>query len=223
MTDQVAHDSVTDIDVESIKRQYDSESRFRTPEDWTRILVGVIAVLMSCFHLYTSAFGLLMEMWQRAIHLSFVLVLVFLLYPATSRSLKKRIPWYDWILAAIGAFVTLYMVFQFYAMLDRAGMPSTMDLIVGCAGILVVLEATRRVSNPVLPVIAIFFLFYCHFGQSAPSIFQHRGYNFYRIINHMYLGTEGVFGTPLSVSATFVFMFVLFGTIVEQTGLGKFI
>jgi TRAP transporter 4TM/12TM fusion protein len=115
------------------------------------------------------------------------------------------------------------MVFQFRAMLDRAGMPNTMDLIVGCAGILVVLEATRRVSNPVLPVIAIFFLFYCYFGQSAPSIFQHRGYNFYRIINHMYLGTEGIFGTPLSVSATFVFMFVLFGTIVEQTGLGKFI
>ncbi|MDR1049416.1 MAG: TRAP transporter fused permease subunit, partial [Synergistaceae bacterium] len=211
------------IDVDEIKRQYDSESRFRTPDDWSGLFVNVIAVLMSCFHLYTSAMGLLLEMWQRSIHLCFVLVLVYLLYPMTSKSSKKNIPFYDWILAGVGAVVTLYMVVQFYSMLTRAGMPNQLDLIVGCVGILIVLEATRRVSNPVLPVIAIFFLFYCAFGRHMPALFQHRGYNFYRIINHMYLGTEGVFGTPLSVSATFVFMFVLFGTIVEQTGLGKYI
>ncbi|MDR1730768.1 MAG: TRAP transporter permease [Synergistaceae bacterium] len=225
MTEQehIIQETSPEIDVEAIKRQYDSESRFRTPENWTKVLISVIAVVMSCFHLYTSAFGLLLEMWQRSIHLAFVLVLVFLLYPMTSKSTRKNVPWYDWILAGVSAFVTLYMVFQFHAMLSRAGMPNTLDLIVGFTGILIVLEATRRVSNPVLPVIAIFFLFYCYFGQYVPSIFQHRGYNFYRIINHMYLGTEGVFGAPLSVSATFVFMFVLFGTIVEQTGLGKYI
>jgi TRAP transporter 4TM/12TM fusion protein len=87
----------------------------------------------------------------------------------------------------------------------------------------VVLEATRRVSNPVLPVIAILFILYCAYGRQVPSLFQHRGYSIYRIVNHMYLGTEGVFGTPLAVSSTFVFMFILFGTIVEQTGLGKYI
>jgi TRAP transporter 4TM/12TM fusion protein len=227
MTDQVekatVQDVVTDIDVEEIKRQYDSESRFRTPQDWTGAVISVIAVAMSLFHVYTAATGLLLEMWQRSIHLCFVLVLVFLLYPATSGSSKTKIPWYDYIMSAIGAVVTLYMVFQFHSMLDRAGMPNTLDLIVGCVGILIVLEATRRVSNPVLPVIAICFLLYCYFGRYVPSLFQHRGYNFNRIINHMYLGTEGVFGTPLAVSATFVFMFVLFGTIVEQTGLGKYI
>jgi TRAP transporter 4TM/12TM fusion protein len=218
-----AESAITEIDVEEIKRQYDSESRFRSPQDWTGILVNIVAVAMSLFHLYTAAFGLLLEMWQRSIHLFFVLVLVFLLYPMTSKSSKNHIPWYDYILAAMGAIVTLYMVFQFYAMLTRAGMPNMSDLVVGCMGILIVLEATRRVSNPVLPAIAIFFLLYCYFGRHAPSLFQHRGYSFYRIINHMYLGTEGIFGTPLAVSATFVFMFVLFGTIVEQTGLGKYI
>ncbi|MDR2174910.1 MAG: TRAP transporter permease [Synergistaceae bacterium] len=216
-------DVVTNIDVEEIKRQYDSESRFRTPQDWTGTAISVIAVAMSLFHVYTAATGLLMEMWQRSIHLCFVLVLVFLLYPATSKSPKNKIPWYDYVMSAIGAVVTLYMVFQFRSMLGRAGMPSLLDLSIGCVGILIVLEATRRVSNPVLPLIAIFFLFYCYFGRDMPALFQHRGYNFNRIINHMYLGTEGIFGTPLSVSATFVFMFVLFGTIVEQTGLGKYI
>jgi TRAP transporter 4TM/12TM fusion protein len=216
-------DAVTSIDVEEIKRQYDSESRFRTPPNWTGTAISVIAVAMSLFHVYTAATGLLMEMWQRAIHLCFVLVLVFLLYPATSGSPKNKIPWYDYAISAMGAVVTLYMVFQFHSMLDRAGMPNMLDLIVGCIGIVIVLEATRRVSNPVLPLIAIFFLLYCYFGRYVPSLFQHRGYNFNRIINHMYLGTEGIFGTPLAVSATFVFMFVLFGTIVEQTGLGKYI
>ncbi|NLL36516.1 MAG: TRAP transporter permease [Fretibacterium sp.] len=215
---------VSDIDLDVIKRQYDSESRFRTPGGWQGRLIAVLAVLMSLFHLYTSAFGLMKEMWQRPIHLCFVLVLVYLLYPASSKSPKDKIPFYDFLFAAAGAFVTLYIVAQFYGpMLERAGMPNTMDLIVGGLGILIILEATRRVSNPVLPVIVIFFLLYCHFGRLAPSIFQHRGYNFYRIINHMYLGTEGVFGTPLAVSATFVFMFILFGTIVEQTGLGRYI
>jgi TRAP transporter 4TM/12TM fusion protein len=236
---------LTDIDVEEIKRQYDSESRFRIPDGWLGTLVNTIAVAMSLFHLYTSAFGLMLEMWQRSIHLFFVLVLVFLLYPMGSKSPKNRIPWYDWFMVALGSFVTLYIASEFYSimgqagivtgileklsgheffsMMARSGRPSEMDLAVGCLGILVVLEATRRVSNPVLPVIALFFIAYCYFGRYAPALFQHRGYNFYRIINHMYLGTEGVFGTPLAVSATFVFMFVLFGTIVEQTGLGKYI
>ncbi|GHS87752.1 C4-dicarboxylate ABC transporter [Synergistales bacterium] len=219
----VGAEPVSAIDVEAIKKQYDSESRFRSPKDWTGTMVSLIAVAMSCFHLYTAANGLLMEMWQRSIHLCFVLVLVFLLYPMGKKAPNDRIPWYDYVFALLGAFVTLYMVFQFRAMLDRAGTPNDLDLIVGCLGILLVLEATRRVSNPVLPAIAIFFLFYCYFGRYMPALFQHRGYNFYRIINHMYLGTEGIFGTPLSVSATFVFMFVLFGTIIEQTGLGKYI
>jgi TRAP transporter 4TM/12TM fusion protein len=105
----------------------------------------------------------------------------------------------------------------------RAGLPTTMDLTVGFIGILLLLEATRRVSNPILPGIAIFFLFYCYAGRYFPAMFAHRGFNVMRIINHMYMGTEGVFGIPLGVSATFVFMFILFGAFLEQTGMGRFI
>ncbi|GAB1400158.1 hypothetical protein MASR1M66_16120 [Aminivibrio sp.] len=132
-------------------------------------------------------------------------------------------PWYDYILAVLGAFVTLYLVFEFDALIQRAGLPTAMDLIVSFLGIILLLEATRRVSSPILPLIAIFFLLYCYFGRSFPSLFQHRGFNIYRIVNHMYLGTEGIFGIPLSVSATFVFMFILFGSVIEQTGMGRFI
>ena len=188
LAERIVSNAPGDIDVEEIKRRYDSESRFRSPSDWTGRMISVIAVMMSLFHLYTSAFGLLKEMWQRPIHLCFVLVLVFLLYPATSRSPRDRIPWYDYLWAAVGAFVTLYMAAEFYgSMLARAGMPNTLDLAVGLLGIVVVLEATRRVSNPILPIIVIVALMYCYFGRYAPSLFQHRGYNFYRIINHMYL------------------------------------
>ena len=211
------------IDLDELRRQFDTEARNRTLVGWQALLISIIAISMSLFHLYTSGFGLLLAIKQRAIHLAFVLVLVFLLYPFSDKSSKNKIPWYDFCLAGLGAFVTLYMVVNFQQMVYRAGLPTRADLIVGFMGIILLLEATRRVSSPILPCIAIFFLLYCYFGRSFPEMFQHRGFNFTRIINHMYMGTEGVFGIPLAVSATFVFMFILFGSFLEQTGMGKFI
>ncbi len=211
------------IDLDEIVRKFDTEARYRKLTGFSGLLVTVISVCMSLFHLYTSGFGLMQSLIQAAVHLSFVLTLVFLLYPFSQKTAKGDVPWYDYVLAALGAFVTLYLVFEFDALIKRAGLPTTMDLIVSFLGIVVLLEATRRVSSPILPMIAIFFLLYCYFGRSFPSLFQHRGFNIYRIVNHMYLGTEGIFGIPLSVSATFVFMFILFGSVLEQTGMGRFI
>lgn len=211
------------IDLDELRRQFDTEARNRTLFGWPALMVTILAVSMSLFHLYTSGFGLLLAMKQRAIHLAFVLVLVFLLYPFSGKCSRTKIPWYDYLLAVLGACVTLYMVVNFEQMVYRAGLPTQMDLIIGAMGIVLLLEATRRVSSPILPCIAIFFLFYCYFGRHFPEMFQHRGFNFTRIINHMYMGTEGVFGIPLAVSATFVFMFILFGSFLEQTGMGRFI
>lgn len=213
----------SEIDLDALRREFDSEARYRELSGLPAILVTVLAVCMSLFHLYTSGFGLMQAIIQAAVHLSFVLVLVFLLYPASPKFSKEKIPWYDYLLAALGAFVTLYLVVEFDDLVTRAGLPTTMDLIVAFLGVAILLEATRRVTSPVLPVIAIFFLFYCYYGRYFPAIFQHRGFNINRIVNHMYLGTEGIFGIPLGVSATFVFMFILFGSVLEQTGMGKFI
>lgn len=214
---------ISAIDLDELRRQFDTEARYRDLSGWQAVFVTVLAVGMSLFHLYTAGFGLLLAMKQGATHLAFVLVLVFLLYPATAKSSKNSVPWYDFIFAVLAAFATLYLVVEFEEMVNRAGLPTSMDIAVGFIGIALLLEATRRVSSPVLPCIAIFFLIYCYFGRSFPQIFQHRGFNITRIINHMYLGTEGVFGIPLGVSATFVFMFILFGSVLEQTGMGRFI
>lgn len=212
-----------EIDLDALRRQFDIEARYRKLSGFPSILVTSLAVCMSLFHLYTSGFGLMQAIIQAAVHLSFVLVLVFLLYPASPKFSKEEVPWYDYLLAAIGAFVTLYLVIEFDSLITRSGLPTRMDLVVAFLGVAILLEATRRVTSPVLPIIAIFFLFYCYYGRYFPAIFQHRGFNINRIVNHMYLGTEGIFGIPLGVSATFVFMFILFGSVLEQTGMGKFI
>ena len=217
-------DEQTKLNLEELMRKYDTESRFRILSGWQGKLVALIAVAMSCFHFYTSGFGLLLAQKQGAVHLAFTLALVFLLYPASSKQSKTSgIPFYDFILGAIGVASALYLVVFFNELVTRAGLPTQTDLIMGFLLIATLLEATRRISNPVLPCLAIIALLYCYFGRSMPEMLAHRGFNVARIVNHMYLGTEGIFGTPLEVSSTFVFMFILFGAVLEKTGLGKFI
>ncbi|MCE5201874.1 MAG: TRAP transporter permease [Synergistaceae bacterium] len=205
-------------------RKYDTEARFRALTGWQGKLVMIIAIAMSCFHFYTSGFGLLLAQKQGAVHLAFTLCLVFLLYPATSKQSKTSgIPFYDFILAGIGIAAAMYLVVFFNDLTTRAGLPTRTDLIMGFLLIVSLLEATRRISNPVLPILACIALLYCYFGRMMPDMIAHRGFSVARIVNHMYLGTEGIFGTPLEVSSTFVFMFILFGSVLEKTGLGKFI
>ena len=212
------------IDLDDLMRKYDTEARFRALEGWQAKLVSLIAIAMSCFHFYTSGFGLLLAQKQGAVHLAFTLCLVFLLYPATSKQSKTSgIPFYDFILGAVGVASAMYLVVFFNDLTTRAGLPTQTDLIMGFLLIVTLLEATRRISNPVLPCLAIVALLYCYVGRSLPDMIAHRGFSIPRIVNHMYLGTEGIFGTPLEVSSTFVFMFILFGAVLEKTGLGKFI
>ncbi len=212
------------INLDDLMRKYDTEARFRALDGWQAKLVTLIAIAMSCFHFYTSGFGLLLAQKQGAVHLAFTLCLVFLLYPASSKHSKTSgIPFYDFILGAMGVASAMYLVVFFNDLTTRAGLPTQTDLIMGFILIVTLLEATRRISNPVLPCIAVVALLYCYFGRSLPQMIAHRGFSVPRIVNHMYLGTEGIFGTPLEVSSTFVFMFILFGSVLEKTGLGKFI
>ncbi len=212
------------IDLEDLMRKYDTEARFRTLTGWQAKLISIIAIAMSCFHFYTSGFGLLLAQKQGAVHLAFTLCLVFLLYPISSKQSKTGgIPIYDFITSAIGVASAMYLVVFFNELTTRAGLPTQTDLIMGFLLIASLLEATRRISNPILPGLAVVALLYCYFGRSMPDMIAHRGFSIERIINHMYLGTEGIFGTPLEVSSTFVFMFILFGSVLEKTGLGKFI
>ncbi len=146
------------IDLDELRRRFDTEARTRSLSGWQYKLVLLVAIALSLFHFYTSGFGLLLAIKQRAFHLALVLLLVYMLYPASGKSRKDSIPWYDFILGGIAAYVVLYHVIYFNDIVMRAGLPTTMDLTVGFLGIILLLEATRRVSNPILPCIAIFFL-----------------------------------------------------------------
>ncbi|MDR2528846.1 MAG: TRAP transporter permease [Synergistaceae bacterium] len=212
------------IDFDELMRKYDTEARFRTPPGWQLTLIVFLCVTLSAFHFYTAGMGLLPAQKHGAVHLGLVLACVFLLYPIKSGMPKNvKIPIYDFVFAALAALPLIYLVYQLDTIaMERSGLPSDMDLFMGFLLIVALLEATRRISNPVLPGLAVVALLYCYFGRFMPAL-SHRGFSITRIINHMYLGTEGIFGVPLEVSSTFVFMFILFGSVLEKTGMGRFI
>lgn len=216
---------VEKIDVQKLLEQYDSESNVRRPLGMIAIIITIIAVSMSIFHFYTGGFGLWLALKQRALHLAFALALIFLLYPTTKKGIgsdKSRVPIFDIVLSVLGAATTLYLIIFYKDLVLRSGLPTKIDLLMGAITILLVLEATRRAIGPELPIVVLVFLIYSYFGPYMPGFFAHRGYTLERIIEHLYMGTEGVFGIPLGVSASFVFLFILFGAVLNKTGMGKF-
>lgn len=220
--DKIEH---KEINVQELMEKYDTESRIRKPLNIMAIIISIIAISFSVFQFYTGGFGLLLALKQRAIHLAFALCLIFLIYPFSQEEYtknKNKIPVYDLILAILGAGVCLYLVVFYNEMVVRSGLPTNLDIIMGGLAIILVLEGTRRVIGPPLPIVVVIFLLYSYFGQIMPGFFAHRGYSLERIIEHLYAGTEGIFGIPLGVSASFVFLFILFGAVLNKTGMGKF-
>jgi len=210
------------FDLDEVLAQYDRESAFRRLTGITGRLVALVLIAFSAFQLYTAAFGVLDARIQRAIHLAFGMSLVFWLYPARSRGDRKSLPWYDVVLGLLGAAVPLYLVVFYEDIVRRAGLPTTLDIVVAVLAVLLVLEGTRRVVGIPIVVIASLFLVYAYVGPYLPGFLAHRGYTLRQIANHMYYTTEGIFGIPLGVSATFIFLFILFGAFLEKSGIGRF-
>jgi TRAP transporter 4TM/12TM fusion protein len=180
--------------------------------------IFAIAIAFSTFQIYTSAFSPLQTLVLRSVHAGFLLLLTF----ATYRRVASRVPRLvalDWLLGIAGFVLGLYhWVFE-DAIIQRSGDPSTLDIAVGVAMIVLVFEAARRIMGPSLPLIAGAFLAYAMFGEYLPEPLAHRGYGFDQIINQLYLGTEGIFGIPAYVSATYIFLFILFGSFLEHAGM----
>ena len=177
-----------------------------------------IALGMSCFQLYTAMFGTLTGMLQRSVHLCFAVILCFLFFPINKKSRTGTIPIYDLIFAALGGWAALYITVFYADLVQRTGNPTTLDMIMGVITILCVLEGARRAVGFPLALIGGLFIIYAFIGPYLPDIFAHRGYSVRRVVDHLYLTMEGIFGVPLWVSSTFVFAFVLFGAILEKTG-----
>lgn len=186
---------------------------------FARIAGVFFAVVMSLFHLYTGGFGALDPWSQRVVHLTLGLVITFLSYPFIR---GKDITLIDVILAILSLFSGLYILINMDAIVDRAGMPNRWDILFGVLTIVLVLEMTRRVIGLPLVIVAVAFLFYAYFGPYLPSVVAHKGYDFERLAAHMYTTLEGIYGIPIGVSATFVILFVIFGSFLEATKTGDF-
>ncbi|NLI95390.1 MAG: TRAP transporter permease [Synergistaceae bacterium] len=209
-------------EIQKLVEKYDVESRYRRLSGMSAKLLKVWLVAMAAFHLYTASIGVLPIAIIRAVHLMFAIVAVFILYPATRKGSKTSVPWYDWILAGLSCGVIGYIVIMFNDISRRGALPLPHEIVLGAAAIVLILEGGRRIVGNVLPVLSSLFLFYCYFGRVMPGMFMHRGYSLSRIIQHMYLTPEGIFGVALGVSATFVVMFIIFGAFLGKSGGARF-
>ena len=216
MTDHAAN-------AEKVLKKYDRESNTAHYTGWPKKIIAAIAITFSVFQLYTAIFGVLDAQLQRAIHLGFGLALAYLLYPF--RRAWTRDHYFhpiDIVFAILGAATPAYLVIQYRELITRAGTVSPVDTVVGGLGILLVIEATRRVVGLPMVTVVLAFIAYAFLGPYMPGVLAHRGLTPEQLIGHLYFTTEGIFGIPLGVSSTFIFLFILFGAYLESTGLGKF-
>lgn len=213
-----------------LEEKFDPEMAFRPLAPLGETIVGVALVTLSLFHYWTAGFGLLPELLHRGVHLSFVLGLVFLVFPAfRSRMVTETdwihplgIPLWDWGLLCLAIVAVLHVpLIPLDDLAFRVGNPSTTDVWLGGTLVVLLLEATRRTVGWPLPVIAILFMAYALFGRSMPGIFVHPGATPAQLINHLYLTSQGIYGVALGVVATYVFHFVLFGVFATRIGLGQ--
>ncbi|MCF6179843.1 MAG: TRAP transporter permease [Geopsychrobacter sp.] len=190
---------------------------FAVPLIWTFFQLWYASPLPFIFN-----FFVLNDTEARAIHLAFAVFLSFTAFPSFKKSPKDYIPLQDWVLGLIGAFCSSYLYIFYTSLADRPGLPTTMDLVVSVIGLILLLEATRRALGPPLMVVAAVFILYTFGGQFMPDIIAHQGASLSKGMSHYWLGTEGVFGVALGVSTGMVFMFVLFGAMLEAAGAGNY-
>ena len=193
-----------------------------------QVITG-LALLWSLFQLWIASplpfifgVGVLNDTQTRAIHLAFALLLAFLAYPAFKRSPRDRVPLLDIALGLVAAASAAYLFIFYQQLALRPGSLTTGDLVTACIGIPLLLEATRRALGPPLAIIALVFLVYSLAGPYMPGLLAHRGVSFNALANHQWITTEGVFGIALGVSTSFVFLFVLFGALLERAGAGHY-
>lgn len=202
---------------EMIERE---EGVHNTLTGWLAALVVTVAVAMSLFHLYT-AYAIVRPEHLRSIHVAFVLFLTFLIFPVAKR-FRHRVMWWDWLLALAGVATTVYLIAGGDDFFDRSIVPNDWDIVFGIALVLLILEAMRRTTGWILPFVTICFLLYAFFGAYLPAPWTHKGYEIPRLVGHMYMTLEGIYGTAIAVSSTLIILFTIFGAFLQFSGAGKF-
>jgi len=218
---------LTDEELRKIVAEADTGGR--KPTGLTARLLLVVALAWSLFQLWIASplpFSLGVFVFNdteaRAIHLAFAVLLAFAAYPAFKGSPRDHVPIVDWVFAAVGAFCAAYLFIFYRELAQRPGMPTDLDLAAAVVGMLLLLEAARRALGLPMVILAAVFLVYIFFGPYMPEVIAHRGASLAKGMSHMWLTTEGVFGVAVGVSTSFIFLFVLFGALLETAGAGAY-
>ncbi|MBN3493529.1 TRAP transporter permease [Vibrio neptunius] len=214
-------------DVQEMVAQADTGAR--APMGIPGRILWFVPLCWSLFQLWYASplpfifnFGVLNDTEARSIHLMFAVFLAFTAYPALKTSPRDRIPALDWLLALAGSFSAAYIYIFYTELAGRSGAPTTFDIVAAVIGMVLLLEATRRALGPPLMVVAAVFLLYTFGGPYMPDVIAHKGASLNKAMSHLWLTTEGVFGVALGVSTSFVFLFVLFGAMLERAGAGAY-
>ncbi|MCX7296739.1 MAG: TRAP transporter large permease subunit, partial [Hyphomicrobiales bacterium] len=224
MSSDVTQDSDSAISAEALRKAEEyvqqEEGAGNRLTGWAGIIVTGLAVAMTLFHLY-AAYDIIPTQALRYTHVGFVLVLSFLLFPLANR-FRNRIEWFDVIAGMLAVAIMVYALWGGDDFTDRAAVPEKWDVILGIALIVLVLEAARRTTGPIMPIVAVLFILYALFGDYLPPPWTHRPYDLPRLIGHLFITLEGIFGVAVDVSATLIIMFTIYGAILQHSGAGKF-
>jgi TRAP transporter 4TM/12TM fusion protein len=218
------HQPAAEISAEALERAEKMIEREEGVQNrlsgWLAGFIVAVAVVMSLFHLYT-AYAIVRPEYLRSIHLAFVLFLTFLVFPVAQRY-RHRVMWWDWLLALAGVATTVYLIAGGDDFFDRSILPNNWDIVFGVALVLLILEAMRRTTGWILPFITMCFLAYAFFGEILPAPWTHKDYEIPRLVGHMYMTLEGIYGTAIAVSSTLIILFTIYGAFLQFSGAGKF-
>lgn len=209
-------------EMKNLMKDLDREQAYREHKCWRQYITVIISVIFVVFQLYATLSGSITAQILRASHLAFVQLLAFLLFPATKKMPRNTLPFYDVLLGIVGAGCWMYIVINFQTLVRRSGNNTTLDVIIGIIGILILFESCRRIVGLPIMTIATIFVIYAFAGKYLPGFLHHRGYSLQRVVCHLFYNTEGIMGTPIGACSTFIFLFILFGALLEKTGIGQF-
>lgn len=221
--DRLTADKLERVDAQEINdimSKFDRESAYRTLTGYRGLIISGVCILFSLLQLYSTWF-IIPSTHMRPLHLGVVLMLAFLLYPARRNSRKDTLPWYDVVLALLSLACFLYPV-VFFETLARQMSYQTYQIVIGAVAVVLLMEGCRRVVGLPIIIIASAFVLIGFFGKAMPGFLANRGFSVKNIIKHLFYTQEGVFGTPIGASSTFIFLFILFGSFLEKTGVGEF-
>ncbi|EAO7496440.1 TRAP transporter fused permease subunit, partial [Salmonella enterica] len=212
---------VNESKAQAVLQEYDLEAGYRRfSKKWMSVLITVIAVSFALYHMYAVYAVPFVTLKHRSLHVAIVLCLIFLLYPGWKKASRKTLSLLDGVLALAALGTAGYIFIYYLDIVNRGGIPSTLDVIFAVITCVLVLEASRRVTGWELTAMAGIFVAYAYLGPYLPGDFGHRGYTFSDIANYMYVTTEGIFGDAIAVSASFIILFIIFGAFLTKTGMG---